>query len=202
MSPIRIVISLLVLSMVFCSSPLINNSEFMELDYPENLKIIKRAEWGWIPINREFKTQHIKYITVHHGGVEFTSDEDPVKHVRNLQSWSRSEKKWVDIPYHFMIDLKGNIYETRPINIPGDTNTEYDPTNHALIEIMGNYEIQEPNQEQLDSMVDLIKFLLQKFDVDVENVKTHKDYSKITVCPGKNLYRYFQDGYIIGELKK
>ena len=177
-----------------------NKMSFNELDYTQNLKIIKRAEWGSVPIDEPFKTHEIKYITIHHGGVEFYDQEHAAEHVKNLQNWSRKEKNWIDIPYHFMIDLEGNIYEARPINIPGDTNTEYDPTNHALIEIMGNYEIQELSDAQLKSMIDLTKYLMDSFKVPIEKVKTHKDYSAITVCPGKNIYKYFEDGSIYTKL--
>ena len=197
-----IIFILLSFIMISCSASKSDNSSLNELKYPKNLKIIKRTDWGWIPIKEKFKTHSIKYITIHHGGVEFGVEEDPVDHVKNLQTWSRSEKNWVDIPYHFMIDLEGKIYETRPINIPGDTNTEYDPTNHALIEVMGNYEIQEPNDQQLKSMIDLIKFVAEKFNVDYQDVKTHRDYSKMTVCPGKNIYKYFENDYIASQLRK
>jgi len=95
-----------------------------------------------------------------------------------------------------MIDLKGNIYEARPSNIPGDTNTEYDPTSHLLVEVMGNYEIQTFSDVQLTSMIDLIKFLSIRFNVATDNIKTHRDYSTQTVCPGKNIYQYFENGAI------
>ena len=179
-----------------CFSTQISSDMFTELDYPEDLKIVKRNDWGWMPIDNVYNTHEIEYITIHHGGVEFLPKQNAAEHVRNLQKWSRSEKKWVDIPYHFMIDLEGNIFEARPLNIPGDTNTEYDPTNHALVEVMGNYEIQDLNEIQLKSMVDLIKFLSHKFDVPIDKIKTHKDYSSSTVCPGKNIYKYFENGNI------
>jgi hypothetical protein len=118
-----------------------------------------------------------------------------------LQKWSRAEKDWIDIPYHYMIDLKGNIYEARPINYPGDTNTEYDPSGHALIEIMGNYEIQEFTELQQESLVNIIAFLANKFDVPISQIKTHKDYSSTTLCPGKDVYKYFQDGTIIKRVE-
>lgn len=171
-------------------------SRFTELDYPNNLSIIKRTDWGWNPINVFFKTHEIKFITVHHGGVEFSNDKNSTEHVKNLQNWSKSEKKWIDIPYHFMIDPEGNIFETRPINIPGDTNTEYDPTSHLLVEIMGNYEIQTLSEIQLTSLIELLSFLSKRFEVSSENIKTHRDYSAQTVCPGKNIYQYFSDGTI------
>ena len=181
---------------IACNNEISKKAKTYELDYPDNLKIIERSEWGWIPIDTVTRSHEIKYITVHHGGVEFTAEKNPLESVRELQTWSRKEKNWVDIPYHFMIDLEGNIYETRPINIPGDTNTEYDPTSHALIEVMGNYEIQIPNENQISSLVALSNFLMNYFNVQVNNVKAHRDYSNKTVCPGKNLYEYFANGYI------
>ena len=188
--------TLLFITLFGYSTVFADNNEILELEYPENLKLIKRNVWGWQPISSPFKTHIIKYITVHHGGTKFHPDQDPINHIKNLQSWSRSEKKWIDIPYHFMIDLKGNIFEARPINIPGDTNTEYDPTSHLLVEVMGNYEIQSLSDVQMTSMIDLIKYLSKRFNVTIENIKTHRDYSMQTVCPGKNIYQYFENGTI------
>jgi len=172
------------------------NNSFLELEYPENLKIIHRADWGWKPIESSFKTHNIDYITVHHGGVEFSADKNTIEHVKNLQSWGRRDKSWVDIPYHFMIDLQGNIFEARPVNIPGDTNTEYDPTSHILVEVMGNYEIQKLSTKQFVSMTNLIKYLSNRFEVPSEKIKTHRDYANQTVCRGKNIYKYFSNGSI------
>jgi N-acetylmuramoyl-L-alanine amidase CwlA len=45
-------------------------------------------------------------------------------------------------------------------------------------------------------------YLVQKFDVPVSEIKGHKDYSGMTVCPGKNLYRYLADGTIVRRVKK
>lgn len=176
------------------SSQLINISE---LEYPNDLKVISRADWGWQPLDRTIPQHNITKITIHHGGEEFAEDKDMIQYLRNLQSWSRSEKKWIDIPYHFMIDLKGNIYEARPINYPGDTNTEYDVTGHALICVVGNYEIQKINDSQLHSLAKLTAFLKQKYRLELKDIKGHKDYSNQTVCPGKDLYKYLEDGSFI-----
>ena len=173
-----------------------------ELEYPDYVKVIKRADWGWIPLEKGKEEAEIKKITIHHGGVEFTADKDPVKSIQSLQKWSRAEKKWIDIPYHYMIDLKGNIYEARPINYPGDTNTEYDPTGHALVEIMGNYEVQKFSDVQQESLINLIAFLADEFNVPLSEIKTHKDYSTKTVCPGKDVYKYFQDSSIVKRVEK
>lgn len=164
-----------------------------ELEYPGDLKVIKRNDWGWIPFDRSVPQHQINKITIHHGGEYFAEDKDMISYLRNLQSWSRREKKWADNPYHFMIDLKGKIYEARPVNIPGDTNTDYDVNGHVLICVVGNYEEQKINREQLNSLSKLTAFLKQRFNVDLKDIRTHKDYTE-TLCPGKDLYKYFEDG--------
>jgi hypothetical protein len=94
-----------------------------------------------------------------------------------------------------VIDLEGKIYEGRDIRYAGDTNTEYDPAGHALIEVVGNFEEVEPNQEQLDAVVRTMTWLAITYSVTVDSIRAHKDYSAMTVCPGKNLYRYIENGY-------
>ncbi len=178
-----------------CSSEV--SREITELDYPEVLGMVEREDWGWVPIDTTFNVHEIRKITIHHGGVEYTGEKEPEVYLRDLQSWSRSEKHWIDNPYHYMIDLQGKIYECRPINIPGDTNTEYDPATHALICVMGNYEVQELNEDQLTALIKMCVYLVQKFDVPTSEIKGHKDYSKITDCPGKDLYKYLEDGTIV-----
>jgi hypothetical protein len=158
--------------------------------------IIPVAAWGGTPADPALvRKQTITHITLHHQGEPFPEGKDPVQYLRTLQAWSRSTKHWADIPYHYIIDLDGHIYAGRDINYAGDTNTEYDPMGHALIEVVGNFEEVEPNQKQLDAVVDLMAMLAAKYHVPVERIASHRDYSGQTVCPGKNLYRYVQEGY-------
>jgi hypothetical protein len=140
----------------------------------------------------------IERITIHHDGAEFYGDA--VARLKSLQSDARN-RGWVDIPYHFLIDLEGNIYEGRPLQFVGDTATEYDPTGHALITVMGNYEVQEINQAQLNAIVDLAAWLCYEYSIPPELIKGHRDYAA-TACPGKNLYRYLANGYIVNAVKE
>ena len=200
---IKKILFLLVLFCVLEINAQENSFPVIELNYPDSLNVIKRSDWGWVSLSDTIKQQHtIKYLTVHHAGEEFYDQENVLRKIRNLQSWSRNEKKWIDIPYHFIIDLEGNIYEARPVNYPGDTNTEYNPLGHLLVEVMGNYEVQEPNKEQINSLINIVSFLALNFKVPVEDIKTHKDYSSMTVCPGKNIYKYFEDGSIVSSIKE
>ena len=99
-----------VLMFVSCSNQNSLAKKNYEIIFPENINIIFQKEWGGSENQTTNESHIIDRITLHHGGVEFTSNKDPVEYMKNLQSWSRSEKKWMDIPYHFLIDLKGAIY--------------------------------------------------------------------------------------------
>jgi hypothetical protein len=158
--------------------------------------IVPVATWGGTPADAaKARRQTITHITLHHQGEPYKPGTDPQRYLRNLQTWSRNTKHWLDIPYHYIIDLDGNIYEGRKIEYAGDTNTEYDPTGHALIEVVGNFEEVEPNQQQLDAVVRLMAMLAQKYGVTLDRIASHRDFSNQTVCPGANLYRYVQEGY-------
>ena len=158
--------------------------------------VVAVADWGGTPADPSKARRHtITHITLHHQGEPFKPGTDARQYLRNLQTWSRNTKGWLDIPYHYIIDLEGRTYAGRDIAYAGDTNTEYDPSGHALIEVVGNFEEVEPNQAQLDAIVKVMAMLAKKYGVPVENIASHRDHSDKTVCPGANLYRYVQSGY-------
>ena len=158
--------------------------------------IVPVAAWGGTPADAAKARRHrISQITLHHQGEPFLPGTDPQAYLRRLQAWSRTTKGWLDIPYHYVIDLEGRVYEARPIEFAGDTNTEYDPAGHALIEVVGNFEEVEPNQQQLDAVVDVMAMLAQKYGVSLDDIRSHRDHSDKTVCPGANLYRYVKEDY-------
>src|SRR3954467_7026796 len=99
--------------------------------------IVPVAAWGGTAADPALaRQQRITHITLHHQGEPFKPGTDPQAYLRKLQSWSRSTKHWADIPYHYIIDLDGRIYAGRDIDYAGDTNTEFDPMGHALIEVV------------------------------------------------------------------
>lgn len=189
----------LIVSLIFilsCSRSAEFNPEVVESG------IILQEEWGGerITFDTEVEPHELRYITLHHGGVTFADTADAPAYLRNLQSWSRSERDWVDLPYHYLIDPQGRIYEGRSVLIPGDTNTDYDPTGHALICVLGNFELAEPNQAQLDAVTSLMALMAQRFNLTTDVIGGHKDYATNTVCPGENLYPYLENGYFRDRL--
>lgn len=169
-------------------------------------KIMPVAAWGGTPAvataERPLKSHRISHITLHHQGETFPPGKDVQAYLRNLQTWSRGVRGWVDSPYHYVIDLDGKTYAGRDINIPGDTNTAYNPAGHALIEVVGNYENIEPSDAQLEAIAQMMAWVAIKHNIPIEKIASHKDYAS-TACPGKNLYRYIENGFFkrrVGEL--
>ena len=187
-----------------CASTKSTPTEPVAVEIEAKLEMVTRADWGWVPLTDSIPTHEIKYITIHHGGEDFAEDKNVIKYLIGLQSWSRSDKNRIDNPYHYMIDLQGKIYEARPMEYPGDTNTDYDVRGHALICVMGNYENQVLSETQFNQLALLTASLADKYGVANDLIKSHKDYTE-TLCPGKDLYRYLEDGSFIkrvSELRK
>jgi uncharacterized lipoprotein YddW (UPF0748 family) len=159
--------------------------------------IVPAADWGSTPADPARAKPHtIRHITLHHQGETYAKDRDPREYLRALQKWSRSARPWSDIPYHYVIDLQGRIYETRPLGIVGDTNTSYDTTGHALIQVVGNFDEVEPTPAQLEGVVQLMSVLAIRSGLTEKSIAGHRDHAPDTVCPGRNLYRYLENGWI------
>ncbi len=138
---------------------------------------------------------NITHVTLHHTGDSrpLLSEDSPVARLRGLQSWGAAERNWWDVPYHFLLDLNGGIYEGRDFHFMGETNTAYDPGGHFLISVIGNYEQQEPTQAQLNSIADMMAWALMEFHLPLDRIGGHYNYAE-TGCPGKNLRKYLEDG--------
>ncbi len=166
-----------------------------------DLTIIPRSGWS-ANAPKDYK-QHVPVrITVHHEGTRLEVTDDAAKKIKAIQVWGMGkDRNWTDIPYHFLIAPDGKIYEGRNPFTVGETATEYDPSGHLLINCLGNLEVQEVQPEQLASLVKLIAYTSKKYGIPYETITTHRDNSTQTTCPGKNLYQYFQNGYIKTEVK-
>lgn len=168
----------------------------------DNSVIIQpRSEWNAL-VPLPYKSHVPEKITIHHEGEFFDEGENSAEHIKNTQSWGMGkDRNWSDIPYHYMIDPDGKVFEGRNVYTAGETNTTYDPSGHLLITCLGNFEEQDVTKEQLRSLINLTAYCCIRFQIDPETIKGHKDYAE-TLCPGKDLYKYIKNGYLITEVKK
>ncbi len=180
-----------------------NNVEERSAERVELVKIMPRSSWSAAE-PRPFKQQKIERLTIHHeGGRVLTIDDDAKQRLKNIQTWCMGpDRNWADIPYHFLIAPDGTVYEGRNVYTVGETNTEYDPQGHVHISFLGNYTEQTLTPKLLEVLTDLLTDLCVKYEVDPSMIATHRDYSKMTVCPGEDIYSYFKSGYVVDEVKR
>lgn len=166
-------------------------------------RIITKAEWGASPTTAPMQSQFPNRLTFHHEGTAkaLKGTEDVPKLLRDLQKWGAEAKGWPDIPYHFMVDLNGNIYEARDALKRGDTNTTYSTAGHLLVCAMGNYELQVATEKELSAIADLMAWLSDYYNIDPATLRGHMEYAS-TQCPGKYLYPYVASGFLEGEIRK
>jgi hypothetical protein len=194
-SGLSFLLTILVVITLACSTTGVKKSE-------PSTNILPRSSWNALE-PRPYRSHIPSRITVHHEGTKLEITDDAAKKIRNIQSWGMGkDRNWTDIPYHFLIAPDGTIYEGRNVFTVGETATEYDPSGHLLITCLGNLEVQEVPAQQLESLVKLIAYTSSKYKIDISTLSTHRDHSTQTTCPGKNLYAYFQNGYITREVKK
>ncbi len=171
---------------------------------PRPEKFVTAVEWGSRPDPIDDARRHTpKRIMLHHAGVLWTIDRDPVTFIRNMQSWGKRRPQleepprntyWPDLPYHFLIAPDGTIYEGRPVNYEPESNTQYELSGYLGVELMGNFEAQRPSPEQVRSAVRLVAWLVSKYDLTLEAITTHAGVAKgQTSCPGRDFARYFDE---------
>ena len=158
------------------------------------LEVIERQGWGARPATREYGTHVIDRLTVHHTAVVLADDSQAPVRLRGHQAFHQ-EQGWPDIAYHFAIDRRGNVYEARPFSAPGDTFTNYNPAGHFLPVLEGDYGEQSPTDPQIESLVRLLAWAADQFDVDAATIGGHRDLAA-TTCPGDQVYALIADGSI------
>lgn len=173
----------------------------VEVPRPENL--VAAADWGSKPDAIDEARRHTpQRVMMHHAGVLWTTDRDPVTFIRNMQSWGKRRPQieqpprntyWPDLPYHFLIAPDGTIYEGRSLEFEPESNTKYDLAGFVGVELMGNFEAQRPSPEQVESAVRLVAWLLSEYEMPLTAITTHARVAKgQTTCPGRDFARYFE----------
>jgi hypothetical protein len=176
--------------------------------------LIKREEWGAesfrgepIPLARPSYDR----ITFHHaaccGAYLY---EEGIAQVRWIQQFHQDGRGWSDIGYHFVMDQSGRLYQGRPFlntSVPladgpvlaqGAHVGGYNRGNIG-ISVLGCYHPPEGpacmdvlSPAALDSLVNAIAFLSERYQVPGTEIFGHRDFSS-TACPGDNNYRLLPD---------
>jgi len=167
--------------------------------YPEEFKasaaVKTDAEGNRYRWPQRYST-NIKLLVVHHTAIAVGGDERPgVERMRALYTYHANNRGWGDIGYNFLIDETGQIYE-------GRAGGDYIVGGHAYcynvgtlgIALMGNFDEEQPTQEQTKALQWLLDDLAERYEIDpavnvtfhgktMPPIVRHKDLLS-TDCPG------------------
>jgi len=163
---------------------------------------VSREQWGSQPQPMPMALRHTPArVVLHHSGVLWKEGDDAFQKIRALQLWGQREKHWPDLPYHFMIDPVGQIFEGRELQYRPDSNTEYDLNGVINVELWGNFDEQKVTPEALQSTVNLLVWLRDEYELT--ELSTHRSQAPgQTRCPGDDFFRYFESGQLQELVKR
>lgn len=160
------------------------------LELPEG--VLTRSSWAqgkFMPglMNRMVP---VRYITVHHDGMEPFYGDSRASSTERLEVIRRSHrnKGWGDIGYHYVIDRGGRVWEARHRYFQGAHVKDHNEGNIGVM-AMGNFDEQTPTDAQLEGLRRHVATLMQMYNVPMRNVRTHQEWA-VTACPGRTLQRH------------
>jgi hypothetical protein len=159
---------------------------------PRPVEFVSREAWGALaPVRDELVPHDIERLTVHHTG-NVGGLTGPAR-MREMQRWHMTGQGWPDLAYHLVIGVDGTLYEGRDPAYRGDTGTSYDTTGHFLVVLEGNFEVERPTQAQWDSLVTVLAWASEHYEVAPSTITGHADHAA-TLCPGRHLEARIRSG--------
>jgi len=185
--------------------------------------IRRRAEWA---VNRPPKgslaDEEVRFLVVHHSASHngHNGGEAPAI-IRSFYDFHTSGRGWNDIAYNFLIDSDGGIWEGRAGSLDGPVAGDATGGNQGfsqLVCVIGDYNSAEPTPASLASLVSVLAWLADRFDISTAHDSTvsfvsrgsnrhpagsgvttptitgHRTMSR-TSCPGDRL-----DSYVVNWL--
>ena len=118
-------------------------------------------------------------IVIHHTAskTDLTVQEIHQMHLKQGENWK-------GIGYHYYINKKGIIYRGRPEKYSGSHAIDYNSISIGVC-LSGNFEEEEPNVNQITSLIELLHHLRAKYSNT--EIVGHRDLNA-TACPGNFLY--------------
>lgn len=130
---------------------------------------------------RTLSASEVTNLIVHHtggnAGGDFSAAEIHVMHIN---------REFAGIGYHYVIRKDGTIERGRPRQYRGVHCPDYNWRSLG-IHLCGNFELEEPTPEQVESLALLLADLCETYGLETEAIVGHRD-CLATLCPGEALY--------------
>lgn len=158
----------------------------------KDVPLMRRSEWTIVEPrpDRMRKAEKFHRLTVHHSGSTKAvhTIKNAVIHDLDGVLTSHRQRRYGDIGYHFIIDFAGRVWEGRSSVFQGAHVLGENRGNLAVM-LLGNFDEQEPSEQQLASMYKTIHALRRQYAIPVGSIYGHRDLGA-SACPGKNVYSH------------
>lgn len=161
----------------------------------EKPPVVAREEWSALEPTSPYEPITPWRITAHHtDGAQPMTREDAVQEMQIIQRFHQNGRGWIDIGYHFLVDGSGRIFQGRPENVRGAHVRDQNEGNVGVA-LMGGFHKsrnQRPTPEQIESLIQIARWVKISYVIDPAAFKAHRDYQS-TTCPGDALYARLED---------
>ncbi|MEY3019062.1 MAG: hypothetical protein RLZZ272_46 [Actinomycetota bacterium] len=147
--------------------------------------VLCREATGLVAPRDGGRDHRIETLTLHHSAVRHDRVSEGPRRMRGHQRHHQGQG-WIDVAYHYGVDLGGNVYELRDVGLAGDTFTDYDPSGHFLVVCEGDYDQQRPTDAMLAAVAGLFAHAAVRYGVPTSTIAGHRDHAS-TRCPGRAL---------------
>lgn len=104
-----------------------------------------------------------------------------------IKRWHVVNNGWKDIGYHYVIDLDGTVEQGRPIYQVGAHCSGHNVGSIGICYIGGVDNKMKPKDTrtgvQKIAMFELVHRLLDQFNLTIDDVHCHNDYTNLKACP-------------------
>lgn len=156
--------------------------------------IQQRAAWDASPPGTNLdRMTRIWRMTVHHtaDAGEVSASQSVADHIHRIQHFHMTSRGWADIGYHFLIDMRGRIWEGRSLLHQGAHagNGELNAGNIGVA-LLGDFQSHRPSTEQEAALMKLLDYLAGRYQIASNHLYTHQELKPgSTQCPGPSIQR-------------
>lgn len=154
-----------------------------ERDAPAPIPV---PRWVWDlagPIVDTGVRQEVRGIVIHHDGVRHDPQQSGEEKASELRQSLLRNDGWTELPYHYLIDVDGRVFEGAPETVATRTRTWHDPSNLLHIALLGNYSVDRPTEPQIESLVRFVAAKAHEYRIPASHIRLHGDLVG-TSCPG------------------
>jgi hypothetical protein len=118
----------------------------------------------------------VSSIVLHHSAVPASVGAE------RIAKYQVEKQGWPGAGFHYFVYDDGRIEQTQPLELIAYHAGDANPTSAGIC-LAGNFTQQPPAEAQLLATSQLTAWLLQKLNLPIEAIHSHKDYVA-TACPG------------------